>query len=206
MKRRVFTLMSLALCLPGAALAQVHAAVLSDADQALLTRVGQYLNALRTLKGRFLQVAPDGATSQGTVWLERPGRMRFQYDPPSPLLLVAGHGTVVVHDSKLDSDNTIPLNQTPLGLLLGDTIALSGDVSVTDFQHQPGQLLITLVRTKSPGEGSLTLMMNADPLALTGWSVVDGEGRETRLRMSDVKLGGSFDNALFTYTPSDQDK
>jgi outer membrane lipoprotein-sorting protein len=199
MKRRGFVLMSLALCLPGAALAQVHAAVLSDADQALLGRVGQYLNALRTLKARFLQVAPDGATSQGTLWLARPGRMRFQYDPPSPLLLVAGHGIVVV-------DNTIPVTQTPLGLLLADTISLSGDVSVTDFQHQPGQLRITLVRTKAPGEGSLTLMMNADPLALVGWSVVDGEGRETRLRLSDVKLGGSFDNALFTYTPADQDK
>jgi len=62
------------------------------------------------------------------------------------------------------------------------------------------------VRTKSPGEGSLTLMMNADPLALVGWSVVDGEGRETRLRLSDIRLGGSFDNALFTYTPPDQDK
>jgi outer membrane lipoprotein-sorting protein len=206
MKRRVFVLWCLAVCLPGAALAQVHAAVLSDADQALLVRVGEYLNALRTLKGRFLQVAPDGATSQGTVWLDRPGRMRFQYDPPSPLLLVAGHGSVVVHDSKLDADNTLPLNQTPLGLLLGERISLSGDVSVTDFQHPPGQVLITLVRTKAPGEGSLTLVMNAEPLALVGWSVVDGEGRETRLRLSGVQLGGRFDDALFTYTPSEQDK
>jgi outer membrane lipoprotein-sorting protein len=206
MKRRIFVLLSLALCLPMAARAQVHAAVLSDADQALLGRVGQYLNALRTLKGRFLQVAPDGATSQGTVWLARPGRMRFQYDPPSPLLLVAGHGQVLVHDSKLDSDNTLPLSQTPLGLLLGDTISLSGDVSVTALERQPGQVLVTLVRTKAPGEGSLTLMMNSDPLALVGWSVVDGEGRETRLRISDIKVGGSFDNALFTYTSPDADK
>jgi outer membrane lipoprotein-sorting protein len=206
MNRRDFMLMSVAVCLPLPVLAQVHAAVLSDADQALLVRVGQYLNALRTLKGRFLQIAPDGATSQGTVWLERPGRMRFQYDPPSPLLLVAGRGQVVVRDSKLDSDNTIPLTQTPLGLLLGDTISLSGDVSVTDFQHQPGQLLVTLVRTKAPGEGSLTLMLNSDPLALVGWSVVDGEGRETRLRISDIKVGGNFDQALFTYTSPDQDK
>ncbi len=206
MRRFMAALMVLALCAPALALAQVHAAVLSDADQAELVKVSQYLNAMRTLKGRFLQVAPDGATSQGTVWLARPGRMRFQYDPPSPLLLVAGHGTVVVHDSKLDQDNTLPLTQTPLGLLLAATISLSGDVSVTDFQHQPGQLLITLVRTKAPGEGSLTLVMNANPLALVGWSVVDAEGRETRLRMSGVQLGGSFDNALFTYTPSEQDK
>lgn len=205
MKRRAL-LLCFALALPMAAHAQVHAAVLSDADQATLTKVGQYLNALRSLKGRFLQVGPDGKTTQGTVWLERPGRMRFQYDKPSPLLLVAGHGTVIFHDSQLEQTTNIPVGQTPLGLLLADTITLSGDVSVTDFQRLPGQLQITLVRTKSPGEGSLTLILNADPLALVGWSVVDGEGRETRLRISDIQLGGTFDESLFTFNDPDAGK
>jgi outer membrane lipoprotein-sorting protein len=205
MKRRALVL-CFALALPMAAHAQVHAAVLSDADQATLTKVGQYLNALRSLKGRFLQVGPDGKTTQGTVWLERPGRMRFQYDKPSPLLLVAGHGTVIFHDSQLEQTTNIPVGQTPLGLLLADTITLSGDVSVTDFQRLPGQLQITLVRTKSPGEGSLTLILNADPLALIGWSVVDGEGRETRLRISDIQLGGTFDESLFTFNDPDAGK
>ncbi len=181
------------------ALAQVHGAVLSDADQGALDRVGAYLNALRTLKGRFVQIGPDGKTSTGTVWLSRPGRMRFQYDPPSPLLLVAGHGVVVFHDSQLGQTTNIPVGQTPLGLLLADQIALRGDVTVTSFIRDQGQLLITLVRTKSPGDGSLTLMMNENPLALVGWSVVDAEGRETRLRIADVKLGGEFDDQLFQF-------
>lgn len=206
MKRRIFCLAGIAAIVPAIAAAQVHAAVLSDADQALLVRVGQYLNGLRSLKGRFLQVGPDGKTTQGTMWLQRPGRMRFQYDKPSPLLLVAGNGVVIFHDAQLDQTTNIPVGQTPLGLLLGDTIALSGDVTVTDFERQEDLLAITLVRTKTPGDGSLTLLLNADPLALVGWSVVDAEGRETRLRISNIELGGSFDAALFRFADPDDGK
>ena len=184
----------------------IHAAVLSDADASAVSAVGRYLNGLRTLKARFLQVAPDGAVTQGTVWLDRPGRMRFEYDKPSPLLLVAGGGSVIFHDSQLDQTTRIPVGQTPLGLLLADAIRLSGDVTLTDFSRPPGQLQMTLVRTKSPGEGSLTLMLNAAPLALTGWSVVDAQGRETRLRMSGAQLGGSYDQKLFTFIDPDEGK
>jgi outer membrane lipoprotein-sorting protein len=190
----------------GPAVAQVHGPVLSDSQEATLVQVGDYLNSIRTLKGRFLQTAPDGKTEQGTVWLERPGRMRFQYDPPSPLLLVAGHGTVIFHDAKLGQTTNIPLDQTPLGLLLRENISLSGDVTLTDFQRPPGQIQLTLVRTKSPGDGSLTLYLEASPLALTGWTVVDAQGQQTTIRLTGVTPGGSFDPSLFTFVDTDADK
>jgi len=185
--------------LPGPVLADPRAVVLSDADQATLHSVESYLNGLHTLKAKFLQIGPDGATTTGTAWLDRPGRMRFEYDPPSPLLLVAGHGTVVFRDNKVDQTSNIPMDQTPLGLLLRDHIALSGDVTVTGFQHPPGQLQITAVKTASPDDGSLTLDLNANPLALQGWSVVDAQGRETRVRLSQATLGGDFDPSLFVF-------
>jgi outer membrane lipoprotein-sorting protein len=204
--RRALCLSLLAALVPAGVLAQVHAAVLSDADQAALVGVARYLNGLRTLKARFLQIGPDGVTTQGTMWLQRPGRMRFQYDKPSPLLLVAGHGSVVFHDAQLDQTTNIPVGNTPLGLLLSDTITLSGDVTLTEFQKPPGQLRLTLVRTRTAGDGSLTLDLNANPLALTGWSVVDAQGRETQIRISAVELGGSFDQALFTFVDPDDGK
>jgi outer membrane lipoprotein-sorting protein len=203
---RLLALAMLGLAMPQAARAQVHAAVLTDRQQIELGQIAQYLNAIRSLKARFLQIGPDGKTTQGTVWLQRPGRMRFQYDPPSPLLLVAGHGTVIFHDAQLDQTTNIPIGQTPLGLLLGDTIAISGDVTVTDFEQSPGQVDITLVRTATPGEGSLTLQLNTQPLALVGWNVVDAQGQETQLRMSDIRPGGDFDQALFTFTDPDDGK
>ena len=196
--------MALAVALASrSAFAQAHAAVLTDEDQATLVAVAQYLNGIKSLKGRFLQIGPDGASTAGTVWLDRPGRMRFQYDKPSPLLLVAGHGQVIFNDSQLGQTTNIPIDQTPLGLLLADTISLTGDVTTTDLERPPGQLQITLVRTKTPGDGSLTLNLEAPKLALTGWSVVDAQGRETKLRLTNVERGGSFDQSLFTFTDPD---
>ena len=185
---------------PDLALAQeAHGAVLADQDAATLRQVQDYLNGLTSVRAHFLQIAQDNATATGTMWLVRPGRIRFQYDPPSPLLLVASHGLAVLHDSKLNDTRNVPVGQTPLGLLLRDKITLSGDVTVTSFMHQAGVIQVTLVRTASPGDGSLTLVLEDHPVALTGWSVVDAQGRETQVRLSDVKLGGTYDNSIFTY-------
>ena len=200
--KRLLLLAALGLPLLGAASAradEARAAVLADADAATLRQVQDYLNGLASLRAHFLQIAQDNATATGTMWLVRPGRMRFQYDPPSPLLLVASHGLVVLRDNKLNETDNVPVGKTPLGLLLRQTITLSGDVTVTGFAHQAGVIQITLVKTAAPGDGSLTLVLEDHPLALSGWCVVDAQGRETRVRLSNVVLGGSYDNSMFTY-------
>ena len=191
MKRRALLA---ALLLPAPVLAAV-----SPQDQADIARAEASLNALRTLKARFLQIAPNGGVTNGTAWLERPGRMRFQYDPPAPFLLVAGHGLLVFYDAQLQQTSNIPLDRTPLGLLLRDNLRLSGDVTVTRVQRQPGQVQITLLRTASPGDGTLTLVFTDPPLALRSWAVVAAHRRETRVTLLDVQLGGSFDQSLFTF-------
>jgi outer membrane lipoprotein-sorting protein len=168
-------------------------------DRADLTRIETYLDGLKTLKAHFLQVAPNGAISQGTAWLERPGRMRFQYDPPSPLLLVAGHGLVVFHDKSLNQTSNIPIGQTPLGILLADHVQFTGDVTVTGMQRLPGQLEVSLVRTASPGDGTLSLIFADNPLALRQWTVLDAQRQETRVTLYNVEMGGKFDPKLFEF-------
>lgn len=168
-------------------------------DRADLGRIESYLDSLRTLKAHFLQVAPNGAIAQGTVWLERPGRMRFQYDPPSPLLLVAGHGLVVFHDKSLNQTSNIPLSQTPLGMLLADNVRLTGDVTVTGMQLLPGQIQVSLVRTASPGDGTLTLIFADNPLTLRQWTVLDAQRQETRVTLYNAETGGQFDPKLFEF-------
>jgi outer membrane lipoprotein-sorting protein len=168
-------------------------------DSVDLARIETYLDGLRTLKAHFLQVAPNGATSQGTAWLDRPGRMRFQYDPPSPLLLVAGHGLVVFHDKSLNQTTNIPISKTPLGILLADKVHLSGDVTVTGMQRLPGQIQVSMVRTASPGDGSLTLIFADSPLALRQWTVLDAQRQETRVTLYNVETGGKFDAKLFEF-------
>ena len=199
MKSLAILLLLTAASLPARSWAQPRAAVLADADTAVLRQVTSYMNGLTSLKAHFLQIGPDGRTSSGTMWLVRPGRLRFQYDPPSPLLLVASHGLVVFRDNSLDQTSNIPEGQTPLGLLLRPEISLTGDVTVTDFQRPPGIIEVTLVKTAAPADGSITLVLDASPMALTGWSVVDAQGRETHIRLTNMVLGGSYDNSLFTY-------
>lgn len=172
---------------------------LSPQDRADLARVETYLNGLRTLKARFLQVAPDGATSEGTAWLQRPGRMRFEYDKPSPFLLVAGFGSAVFHDSQLNQTTSVPLATTPLGILLGDDLKMNGDVTVTGVLRQPGQIQVTTTRTASPADGTLTLIFADAPLALRQWSVMDAQRQETRVSLFNVELGGSFPPRMFEF-------
>jgi len=192
-------LLTLSAACPGMAFAEPHGAVLSDADQAALKQVETYLDGLTALKARFTQTAETGSTATGTAWLVRPGRMRFEYDPPSPLLLVAGHDLVVFRDNKLDQTTNIPIGQTPLGLLLKDHLTLSGAVTVTSFERLSDTWRVTLEKTESPGDGTLTLVLHASPLALTGWSVVDAEGHETRVSLSGITLGGEYPAKLFTF-------
>jgi outer membrane lipoprotein-sorting protein len=196
-RRALLTLPLLLAALPHARAQSAPAWQPTPQDRADLARVEAYLNSLHTLKAHFLQVAPDGGLSEGTAWLDRPGRMRFQYDPPAPFLLVAAHGLLVFRDTKLNQTSNVFLSQTPLGILLADKVTLSGDVTVTNLAREPGQLQVSLVRTASPSDGTLTLIFADGPLALRQWTVLDAQRKETRVTLYNIQLGGTFDPDLF---------
>ena len=172
---------------------------LTPSEQQAVTRVAAYLNAIHTLKARFLQIDPNGNTANGTAWLQRPGEMRFQYDPPSPLLLQAARGWLIYVDKSLPQTSAFRVSDTPLGILLAPRITLTGDVTVTHVFQQPGEIDVTLVRTGNPTQGSLTLIFATDPLTLRQWSLVDAQGNETRVSLFNVELGGHFDPSLFAF-------
>jgi outer membrane lipoprotein-sorting protein len=191
-------LLTLALLAPATAWAQ--SPPLSAQDKADIGRIERYLDTLRTLKARFLQVAPDGNTSEGVAWIERPGRLRFEYDPPAPFLLVAGHGTVMFHDRKLQQTSSFPISQTPLGMLLAEQAKLSGDVTVDGVDRQPGLLQVTLHRTGHAGDGALTLVFADNPLQLRQWAVIDAQRLETKVSLFNIVVGDTFDQKLFDVT------
>ena len=198
MNRRALLLLPLVLA-PAAVSAQPARVALSAQDRADVGRIEAYLNATKAIHARFLQVAPDGSTSTGQAWLLRPGRMRFQYDPPAPFLLVGGNGLLVFHDSQLKQTSNIPLGSTPLGLLLEDNLRLSGEITIVSFVRQPGQIQVGVVRTRSPQDGVLTLVFSDPPLALRQWTVLDAQRNETRVTLNDVQVGGSYPARLFEF-------
>jgi outer membrane lipoprotein-sorting protein len=168
-------------------------------DQADITRVEAYLNGIHTMQARFLQVDTNGNSIGGNVWMQRPGRMRFEYDPPDRMLLVAGHGLLVYYDPAVRQTSNLFLSSTPLGLLLQDNLKLAGPVTVTGVARGDGQIQITLVRTNNPSSGAITLIFATDPLTLRSWIIRDAQGRQTQISLFDVKFGGTFPQSMFTF-------
>ncbi len=159
-----------------------------------------FLNRLVSLKARFLQLSENGATAQGTAWIVRPGKMRFEYDPPEPMLLVANGGQFFYFDRELRQPSIVPTGSTPLGLLLRDNMSFgSGDVTVTNVEHAQGFIRITLHRTGQPAEGRLTLVFADNPVELRQWEVVDAQGRATRVTLSGIEYGGRHAALLFEF-------
>jgi outer membrane lipoprotein-sorting protein len=181
-------------------MAQTAPLALTPADQTLITQVETYLNAEKGMTANFLQVADDGSTRTGKAWLERPGRMRFEYDPPDPQLLVAGFGVLTYYDPQLGQTSNIPLGSTPLGILLATHVDLnSAGVDVTAISQAPGEDDITLVRHGKTSEGTLTLVFATNPLDLRQWVVTDAQGHQTRVSLYDVTAGGPYPDRLFQF-------
>ena len=180
--------------------AQPHRLVLTAPNRTAVARIEAYLNSFATLKAHFLQIAQDGAQAEGTAYLSRPGHLRLQYDPPSPLLVVANGTFLIVYDKSMGNPSYIPLNSTPAGILVRRHIALDGkDLAITKISRNPGVISVTLVQTSDPGNGSLTLVFSTRPLQLRQWRVVDSEGKETTVSLYNVETGLPLKPKLFEF-------
>jgi outer membrane lipoprotein-sorting protein len=200
----VVRLLALAVLLLGipapASAAAPQPARLAAADQALVGRIEAYFNGVRTMRARFLQSASTGQTAEGSVALQRPGRMRIDYDPPVPVLIVADGTWLIYHDRGLNQISYLPLGSTPAGILVEDRIDLDGGgLTIVDFARAAGVVRITVVRTQSPADGSLTLAFSESPLELRQWRVVDAQGVATTVSLSEIETGMKLDPQLFRF-------
>jgi outer membrane lipoprotein-sorting protein len=171
--------------------------VLSPEDQALVDQATAYLGSLGEVKGRFVQTGPRGEISQGELYLKRPGRARFAYDPPSNLLVVSDGTWVSVFDPRLGTFNRYPLKYTPLSLFLARQIRLDRGVSVSHVTHFSNGFGLTAHDTRRPAQGQITLTFAADPFRLSDWTVTDARGQTTRVRIVGLEPASGADPALF---------
>lgn len=173
---------------------------LSAEERESIRRIEAYFNGVRTLSGRFLQISSTGQTAEGDVWLKRPGRMRIDYDPPVPVLIVADGTWLIYQDRGLGQVSYLPLDATPAGILVEEEIRLhGGNLSITGYEREAGVIRVTVVRSESPDDGSLTLVFSERPLQLRQWRVVDAQGIATTVSLSDVRTGISLDSTLFDF-------
>lgn len=163
-----------------------------------LAQANEALNALRQVKGRFVQVAPDGAISQGAFFLQRPGKVRFAFDDPAPLTIVADGATVAVADRRLKTVDRTPLRTTPLFFVLKSDIDLERDARVSGVERDGDALIVTVRDRKGEADGALSLLfVGASEPELRGWSVRDATGQITQVSLKDVAPAGRLDPALF---------
>src|SRR3990172_5008613 len=190
------------LCLAAllAVAAPAAAASLSENDRADLARAEAHLNDMKTLSGKFVQVAPDGSLSEGRMWLSRPGKLRFEYAPPTPILVVADGIFIVYHDMELGQVDRVPIDATPLSVLLSDKVKLSDEVTVRAIQRGPGTLRIALFATKRPEDGEIVLVFGDQPLQLRQWQVMDARGGVTTVTLSQLEFNQPLVNRLFVFT------
>jgi outer membrane lipoprotein-sorting protein len=196
MTRRIFLSGAVAaLMIP--ALPALAPAQMSGADARDLARISNYLNGVKTLEGNFVQIGHDGELSEGLFYLRRPGRIRFEYRPPNPTLVVADGVWVGVYDTQLNTLDRIPLRSTPLHILLRKKVNLAKEGTIQSIERAPGLMRVKAIDPDEPDQGSITMVFAENPLELRQWIVVDPQGLTTTVALSDMRSNVKLDPNLF---------
>jgi outer membrane lipoprotein-sorting protein len=171
-----------------------------DPDQrAIIQRVDTYLSNTQVLSGNFVQVGPDGRRSQGEFYIQKPGRVRFDYDAPSPIDIVADGQSVVVRDRKLATQDIYPLSQTPLRFLLADHVNLMKDTNLVAVSAD--DVFVTVVVEEQNGvvgTSRLMIMFSAKDMQLKQWTVTDPQGYDTTVAVYNLDTSRQPDPKMFT--------
>ena len=175
-------------------------AALSPDQSAAVRRAVRYLNGMTTLKARFIQVSSNGTYAEGQMIIQRPGRLRFDYDPPHPVLIIANGLSLLFYDRDLKQASFLPLWETPLWFLIREEVTLSEDVVVTGVEQAFGTLRITLEDREMADAGSVTLVFSDRPLDLKKWEIVDAQGIMTQVSLVNPRYGMEVDQEAFDYS------
>jgi outer membrane lipoprotein-sorting protein len=174
-------------------------AALSPDEVAAVTRIERYLNDIKTMQARFVQISSNGAYAEGEVYLDRPGHMRFDYDPPSPVLIIANGLSLLYYDKELKEATFLPLWETPLWFLIREDVRLDENVDIVAIEEALGTLRITLRDEESPDGGQVTLVFADEPLTLKKWELIDPQGIQTQVSLVNPVYGEAVDPELFKY-------
>lgn len=189
LKRRHFLAAAAALCAAGPA----------AAEKISLPALSAYLNGVKTARAPFTQVSDDGSLATGTLYLMRPGRARFEYDPPNDALMVAGAGAVVIVDPKSNQPaESYPLDRTPLSIILAPRVDLGRANMVVGHSYDGTATIVTAQDPENPDYGRIEMMFTDDPIELRKWVIHDSSGMATTVILGGMETGMSLSSGLFS--------
>lgn len=177
--------------------ASVNATELTQSEAEALSRMTDSLNTLERMSAKFVQVGPDGSRLEGRVFLQRPGKVRFEYNPPEATKVISDGLWVAVQDAKLNIMQRYPLAATPLKLILSRTVDLTRDARIVDVMSQPDFVSVTLEARGPEAPGQLTLMFDGVSYDLKQWTVTDAQGLDTSVALLDIDRPDAFPARLF---------
>lgn len=169
-----------------------------------LARIDAALNSITNFEGRFTQYSPQGQVDQGRIFISRPGRLRFEYDAPNPLLVVSDGVTLVQHDKVLETTDRVPLSATPLNYFLKENVQLSRDTEVVGLIKTPQEIRVSARDGSGEMDGVISMIFDPNTLAFKSWVIADSFGGETRVVMSDLRYNGNVDPRIFIHRDEDR--
>jgi outer membrane lipoprotein-sorting protein len=174
------------------------ATTFDSTQRALVERANTYLSGLNTLVGNFVQVGPDGSRTEGRFYLQKPGRVRFEYNPPSPIEVISDGGSVAVRDTKLFTQQIIPLGQTPLRFLVADRVDLFKDTNVVSVSSDDTFATVVIEERQTlGGTHRVMVMFGARDFQLRQWTVTDPQGYDTTVALYNLDPKQKPDPGLF---------
>lgn len=171
-----------------------------------LARIDAALNKTLSFQGRFAQHGADGSFSQGQIYLQRPGKLRFEYDAPETLLIVSDGVTLTEHDKALQTMDRVPLSATPLNFFLKENVQLARDTEVIGLIKTPTHVAVTSRDGSGEMDGDITLVFNANDLSLVEWNIRSSFGGGTRVILSDLRYNERVNPRLFTLRDERRDR
>ena len=165
-----------------------------------LSRVESYLSGITTIVADFNQVAPNGDLTSGKFYLKRPKQMRWQYSPPTPILMVTRGEYLTYYDYELDQVSDIPLQDTLLGFLSQQKISFKDKaIKVIGLEQEPGVIRLSLVQSDKPDDGTLTLQFSDKPLRLYNMQVMDATGQTTSINLNNARFDQKLTDEVFAF-------
>lgn len=169
-----------------------------QAEKIPLADLSRYLNGLTTAETDFTQINADGSVATGKLFIKRPGRVRFEYDPPDRSLVLASAGSVAIFDAKSNQPpEQYPLRRTPLNLILARDVDLGRAKMVVGHEEDDAATLVRAQDPENPEYGTIALVFSADPVTLRQWVITDDLGQQTTVILGDLQTGGDYPPSLF---------
>lgn len=177
------------------------AAIALNAEQTeAVQRINAFLNSYQSLKGDFVQISPKGRTTRGVMLISKPGKLRFEYEPPNPLLIVSDGKWLTIKNKTKEKGDQVPLSSTPLRLIVAPKVNILSEASVVGFEQAEGVTTVTLAERNGGLDGQIVLIFDDASNQLQQWIIVDGKGQRTTVQLGNLERDVAIDPKVFAVT------